>query len=94
MAKTLRRNFYENRRKMYTIVKHAKHDLRQAEPDTTILQLEYDGSSVLHVRVDLNHHKVKIFTIHRGVCPECAADVKENLAKLEIEKDYIFLSNF
>ena len=54
----------------------------------------YDGSSVLHVRVDLNHHKVKIFTIHRGVCPECAADVKENLAKLEIEKDYIFLSNF
>ena len=76
------------------IVKHAKHDLRQAEPGTTILQLEYDGSSVLQVRVDLNHHKVKIFTIHRGVCPECAADDKENLAKLEIEKDYIFLSNF
>ena len=63
-----------------TIVKHAKHDLRQAEPDTTILQLEYDGSSVLHVRVDLNHHKVKIFTIHRGVCPECAADVKEKFS--------------
>lgn len=29
------------------IVKHAKHDLRQAEPGTTILQLEYDGRSVL-----------------------------------------------
>ena len=71
-----------------TIVKHAKHDLRKAKPGSTILQLEYDGSSVLQVRVDLNHHKVKIFTIHR------AADVKENLAKLEIEKDYIFLSNF
>lgn len=77
-----------------TIVKHAKHDLRKAKPGSTILQLEYDGSSVLQVRVDLNHHNVKILTIHRGVCPECAANVKENFGKLEREKDIIFLSNF